>query len=166
VEEAKDRSRRACIQQRGVSINPTTANVSCTPHRAPADGSTDMPSGGSGHADTINSYPTGAACHADLHGHAVRLVKRDDWHGLHRCCEDQSKSNSDQPNHCFSPILPSRRDVLEECKKLSRRSVCSMCLAPVRFRRTFTRWPLPMLLSGNMVSHERVTPSARKCRKP
>jgi len=32
--------------------------------------------GGSGHADTINSYPTRAACFADLRYHAVRLMKR------------------------------------------------------------------------------------------
>jgi len=38
--------------------------------------------------------------------------------------------------------------------------------APVRFRRTPYSMPLPMLLFGNMVSDKRVTPSARKCRKP
>jgi hypothetical protein len=73
-----------------------------------------MASGGSGHADAINSYPTRAACHADLRGHAIRLMKRRDRHGLNRCCEDQSKSNSDQPNHCFSPYLTLK--ILEECK--------------------------------------------------
>ena len=42
----------------GVSVLiPLTANVACTPHRAPAD----LAFGGSGHADTINSYPTRAA---------------------------------------------------------------------------------------------------------
>ena len=56
----------------GVSIYPLTANVPCTPHRAPAD----LAFGGSGHADTMNSYPTRAACFADLRDHAVRLMKR------------------------------------------------------------------------------------------
>ena len=66
----------------GVSI-PFTANVPCTPHRAPAD----LAFGGSGHADTINSYPTRAACFADLRDHAVRLMKRHGRHSLRRCCE-------------------------------------------------------------------------------
>ena len=50
-----------------------------------------MALGGSGHADTINSYPTSTACFADLRGHAVRLMKRRDWHGLHRSCDNQGE---------------------------------------------------------------------------
>jgi hypothetical protein len=51
---------------------PPTANMPCTPHRAPAD----LAFGGSGHADTINSYPKGTTCFADLGDHAVRLMER------------------------------------------------------------------------------------------
>jgi hypothetical protein len=57
------------------------------PSRTPADGSADMALGGSGHADIINSYPTRAACFTDLRDHAIRLMKRRDWHGLRRCCD-------------------------------------------------------------------------------
>ena len=49
----------------GILIDPLTADVPCTPHRAPAD----LAFGGSGHADTINSYPKrphAAAFHAPL----------------------------------------------------------------------------------------------------
>ena len=46
------------------------------PSRTSADLSADMALGGSGHADTINSYPTRAACFSDLRGHPVRLMKR------------------------------------------------------------------------------------------
>ena len=42
----------------------------------------DMALGGSGPADTINSYPTGTACFADLRDHAVRLMKRGGRHCL------------------------------------------------------------------------------------
>jgi len=38
--------------------------------------------------------------------------------------------------------------------------------APARFRRTPYSMALPCFFFGNMVSDERVTPSARKCRKP
>jgi hypothetical protein len=129
----------------GVSINPTMANVPCTPHRAPADGSTDMTSGGSGHADTINSYPTSAACHADLRGHAVRLMKRRDRHGLHRCCEDQSKSNSDQPEIFLKNAINSAVVVSVQYDRSP---------APARFRRT----PYSMASAhalGNSVSDQR-----------
>ena len=106
----------ACFEQKGLSINPTMANVPCTPHRAPADGPTDMTPRGSGHADTINSYPTSAACHTDLRGHALRLMERRDRHGLHRCCEHQCKSNSDHPNHGFFSDVTLKKRFLEECK--------------------------------------------------
>ena len=55
---------------------PPLANVPRAPYRAPADMAADMALGGSGHADTINSYPTRAACFADLRDRAVRLMKR------------------------------------------------------------------------------------------
>ena len=60
---------------------------------------------GSGHALTINSYPTSAACFADLRDHAVRLMKRRNWHGRRRCCDGQHKRNSDQPDHWFLHFL-------------------------------------------------------------
>ena len=84
----------------GVSIYPLTADVPCTPHRAPAH----LAFGGSRHADTINSCPKGATPKGDSRGHAVRLLK---WHGRHslrRCCDGQGKgSESDQPDHFVSP---------------------------------------------------------------
>jgi hypothetical protein len=61
----------------------------------PAGFSADMASGGSCHADTINSYPTHPASFADLRDHAVRLMKRRGRHGMRRCCGDQGKGNSD-----------------------------------------------------------------------
>ena len=61
----------------------------------PAGCSADMASGGSCHADTINSYPTHPACFADLRDHAVRLMKRRGRHRMRRCCGDQGKGNSD-----------------------------------------------------------------------
>ena len=50
----------------------------------------DMALGGSGHADTINSYPTGTACFADFRDHAVRLMKRGGRHCLGGGCEGHS----------------------------------------------------------------------------
>jgi hypothetical protein len=47
----------------------------------------DMADGGSGRADTINSYPTRAACGADLRDHAVRLMKWRGRHGLRGRCD-------------------------------------------------------------------------------
>jgi hypothetical protein len=63
-----------------------------------------MALGGSGHADTINPYPTRATRFADLRDHAVRLMERRDRHGLRRCGDGESKSNSDQPDHFVSPL--------------------------------------------------------------
>jgi len=44
----------------------------------------DLAGGGSGHADTIYSYPTRAAGFADLRDHAVLLMDLSERHGLHR----------------------------------------------------------------------------------
>ena len=82
-----------------VSVIPNAS--ASTPSRTPARLPADMALGGSGHADTINSYPTGTTCFTDLRDHAVRLMKRRDRHGLHRCCQGQGKSNSDQSDHSF-----------------------------------------------------------------
>jgi hypothetical protein len=60
-----------------------------------------MALGGSGHADTINSYPTRAACFTDLRDHAVRLMKRRGRHCLRRCCDGQCKDNGYEPDHSF-----------------------------------------------------------------
>jgi hypothetical protein len=49
--------------------SPMTARCVCEIDTA------DMADGGSGHADTINSYPTRAACGADLRDHAILLMK-------------------------------------------------------------------------------------------
>ena len=85
-----------------------------TPSRTPADFSADMALGGSGHADTINPYPTCTACFADLRDHAVRLMKRRDRHGLRRCCDGQ-KDNADEPDHPYLRCEASRTHFLEEC---------------------------------------------------
>ena len=53
-----------------------------------------MALGSSSHADTINSYTTRAARFADLRDHAVRMMKRRDRHGLHRCCDNQGKETA------------------------------------------------------------------------
>jgi hypothetical protein len=53
----------------------SNANACRIPSRTPANLSADMALGGSGHADTINSYPKGTACLADLRDYAVRLMK-------------------------------------------------------------------------------------------
>lgn len=76
---------------------PPNANASMPPC-TPADFASDMAASGSGHADTINPYPTRSACFADLRDHAVRLMNR---RGGHHClcgrCDRQGKSsNSDQ----------------------------------------------------------------------
>ena len=73
---------------------PVHASAS-TPSRT----STDLASSSSGHADTVNSYSSRAAGFADLRDHAIRLMKWRDWHGLHRCCKGQSKSNRYIPDH-------------------------------------------------------------------
>jgi hypothetical protein len=74
-----------------------------------------MALGGSGHADTINSYPTGTACFADLRDHAVWLMKRRDRHCLRGCRDDQSKGNSNQPDHSFLLCEPREPSRLEAC---------------------------------------------------
>ena len=58
----------------GVSEVPN-ANA-CVPSRTPADLSADMALGGPSHADTINSYPTRAACFADLRDMAADEAAR------------------------------------------------------------------------------------------
>jgi hypothetical protein len=93
---------------RGIYFVPDVVRVSVipnasasTPARTPADLSADMALGGSGHADTINSYPTRAACFTDLRDHAVRLMKRPGRHCLRRCCDGQCKDNGYEPDHSF-----------------------------------------------------------------
>jgi len=76
----------SCPAQFGGVLVVLSANASM-PSRTPADFSADMALGGSGHADTINSYPARAACFADLSDHAVRLMKRRGRHGLRRGCD-------------------------------------------------------------------------------
>ena len=83
---------------------PANANPSI-PSRTPADLSADMAPGSSGHADTINPYPTRTARFADLRDHTVRLMKRRRRHCLRRRCDGQSKNNSDYSNHWFLSCL-------------------------------------------------------------
>jgi hypothetical protein len=112
-----------------------SANVSCTPHQTPAglaagrelearlgtgllgllsfsvaldDAAADMPTGGRGRALTecfIPAHPRTTVV-PDLRDHAVRLMKRRGRHGLSGGCDDQSKSNSDEPNHCSLRVYP------------------------------------------------------------
>ena len=96
------RTNRYCCGAWGVSIYPPTANVPCTPHRAPAG----LAFGGSGHADTANSCSTHSASCGGLLDDAVQMMKRRGRHGLRRRCYDQGKcSNGDQSEccHCKSP---------------------------------------------------------------
>src|SRR5688572_14050630 len=53
---------------------PPSANVPCTPHRAPAG----LTFGGSGHANATNACPTRSASDRDLRDHAVLLMNRSD----------------------------------------------------------------------------------------
>ena len=71
-----------------------------------------MALGGSGHADTINSDPTRAACFADLRDHAVRLMKRRGRHGMRRCHDGECKDNGYEPDHSFLRCNASRELVL------------------------------------------------------
>ena len=67
-----------CNQQFGgvsVVLNAATS----TPPRTPTDFSAYMALRGSGHADTVNSYSSRAACFADLRDHAVLLMKWRDY---------------------------------------------------------------------------------------
>jgi len=74
--------------------------------RTPADGSAGLAHGGSGHAHTVNSCPTGAAGGSDLRDHAVRLRKWRRRHCLCRYCNRQGEaSNSNQPDHHSAPLL-------------------------------------------------------------
>ena len=87
---------------------PPSASAPCAPHRTPAGCPADLAFGGSGHANTTNSCPTYSASESDLRGHGVCLMKRRWRHGLRRRCDGQGKgSNSDQPDHSFSPCLAS-----------------------------------------------------------
>jgi hypothetical protein len=59
--------------------------------------------GGSGYADTINSYPAPTASHTDLRDCTVRLMKWCERHCLCRRRDSQTKgSNGDRPDHFFS----------------------------------------------------------------
>ena len=103
--EVKQRECSSCLPGRFDDVSvPPNASAS-TPSRTPADFSADMALGGSGHADTINPYPTRATRFADLRDHAVRLMKWRDWQGLYRCRESQGKGKSDQPDHWFSFLI-------------------------------------------------------------
>jgi hypothetical protein len=86
----------------------SNTNACRIPSRTPAHLPADMALGGSGYANTINSYPTGTTCFADLRDHAVRLMKRRGRHGLRRCCDGQCKDNAYEPDHSFLRCEPMR----------------------------------------------------------
>ena len=68
----------------------------------------DIAAGGCSRAATecvIPLHPR-ATCLTDLRDHAVRLMKRRGRHCLGGGCDGQSKSNSDEPNHCFLRDYP------------------------------------------------------------
>jgi hypothetical protein len=78
---------------------PPNANASI-PSSTSADFAAGMADGGSCHADTINSHPTGAASCSNLcDDDAIRLMRWHERHGVRRCCDDQGKGDSDQPDH-------------------------------------------------------------------
>jgi hypothetical protein len=65
-----------------------------------------MADGGSGYADTINSYRAQTASHTDLRDYAVRLMNWRERHCLCRRCDNQGKgSNGDRPDHFFSSLF-------------------------------------------------------------
>ena len=72
----------------------------------------DVAAGGCSRATTeclIPAHPR-AAVAANLRNHAaVRLMKRHGRHCLGGACDGQSKCNSDEPEHCFLHIIPSRK---------------------------------------------------------
>jgi hypothetical protein len=85
------------------SVSVVISAKAFTPVRTPAGGSADMAGGGSGHADTINSYPARAACFADLSDHAVRLMKRRRRHRLRRWKQqhgDAKKKRASERDTC------------------------------------------------------------------
>ena len=78
------------------------------------DSSADMAAGGCSYAGTVHHVHTSTTCFTHLRDHAVRLMKRRRRHCLGGGCKGQSKSDSDEPNHCHLPYEPSKKDFLEE----------------------------------------------------
>jgi hypothetical protein len=68
-----------------------------------------MALGGSGHANTINSYPTRAACFADLRDHAVRLMKWCKRSGLRDVATAKAKITAMSLIISFLPCEPGKR---------------------------------------------------------
>ena len=103
-------------------------SVAACDHSAP-----HMPAGGCSRAATeciIPAHPR-AAIAANLRDHAVRLMKRRGRHGLGGGCDGQSKSNSDEPNHCHLLMRdPSKDDFLEDERAPSCRLRSSKYLLP------------------------------------
>ena len=81
------------------------------------------------HATMLIPVHPRATCLADLRDHAVRLMKRRGRHCLGGGCDGQSKCNSDEPNHCYLPYEPSKKDFLEEERAPSRRLLFSIFLS-------------------------------------
>jgi hypothetical protein len=94
-------NRKNTLSGKGIGLpgssTPLTASVPRTPHQA----SVGLAAGHSRHASTIDHMHTRTARFADLRDHALLLMNWRDWHGLHGCCEGQSKNNSCQPDHPF-----------------------------------------------------------------
>jgi hypothetical protein len=68
-----------------------------------------MALGGSGHANTINSYFTRAACFADLRDHAVRLMKWCKRSGLRDVATAKAKITAMSLIISFLPCEPGKR---------------------------------------------------------
>jgi hypothetical protein len=79
---------------------PASASIpmrTCAP-RPPEDAV--IADGGSGYADTINSYRAPTASHTNLRDYVVRLMNWRERHCLCRRCDNQGKgSNGDQSDH-------------------------------------------------------------------
>jgi len=86
-----------------LSVPPKASTAA--PSRTPADVPPSLPDGCSRYTDSIYAHPTRTASLANLHSDAVRLLNRRERHGMCRCCDEQGKSYSRQPNHLLFSML-------------------------------------------------------------
>lgn len=83
----------------GFSV-PASANVPCTPNRAPAS----LAFGGSGHAHAINSRHAWAAGRPNLNNRRIGLRDWSDRHGLGGAGSGKSKNDGHERFHHQSPF--------------------------------------------------------------
>jgi hypothetical protein len=77
----------------------------CPPYDTPANRPAGLALGRSGHADTSNSGPAGAAAVSDLRDRVVRLRKRRGRHSLRRRCQGKGNRDHNHLDHLISPML-------------------------------------------------------------